>query len=196
MKVSVLISNYSLSKSTIGEWVILRQEDMKVSRLQPKDFVEPKNLYIISPRQVWRTVVKFMSSDKKERYRGGSYNMEEILLNKSLQKIVRERKDHGESVLFDLFSEFLKMASQPVYSEKKKKENQTIMCKVALQILAYFLTSASAVEISKVTDEIQNIRTRPSMIPRPGGFCMLSSWIVVLWGGILTGIGLISFVLL
>ncbi len=196
IKVSVLISNYSISKLTKEERVILKQEEMIVSRLQSKDYLEPKQLYIMIKRQIWRTTVKFLSSSKKERYQGGSYNMEEILLNKSLQKIAKERKEQGESMLFDLFTEFLKMASQHVHSDKKKKENQTKMCKIALQILACFLPSASAIELSKVTEEIKNIRSQPPRMPRPGGICMLSSWMIILWGGILAGIGLISSVLL
>ncbi len=194
-KVSVLISSYSTSKSTKDERVILKQEDMKVSRLQSTDVVEPKQLYIILERHTWRITSKFLSSSKKELYRGGSYNMEEILLNKSLQKIAKKRKEQGESVLFDLFTEFLNMASQPVYKDTKKKEIRTIMCRIALQILACFLQSASEIELTEVTEEIQNIRSQPPVIPRPGGFCMLSSWIILLWGGILAGIGFISSLL-
>ncbi|MHA2304851.1 MAG: hypothetical protein ACXACU_05605 [Candidatus Hodarchaeales archaeon] len=158
-------------------FVILQVDEMNVSKVEEKELLLPNNRYLLLQRKIWSSIKKFLSASKAERYTSGSiYNMEEILLNSTLQKIAKQKKDEGDSYMHDLYSRFLEIASQ------------FELCRIALQILIYFLSIAPAADQSKVSQNVIIIRSSPPKPSVSGGICMIGFWLIILGEGLLVGL--------
>lgn len=195
-KISVkkFLQKYSRQQQTEEEFVLLTYEDTKVTRFRSNDIMEIDQKYLLVNQKFWRTAVKFLTRGKKERYERGSYDIKEILLNQTLQKIAKAKKDRGDSDMFDLYTDFLRLSTPPKSPfglQKKKIEKQFQICKIGLQILSLFFRSASAKELKEVAKNAHAIRSSPPHAPRTEGMCLVGSCAILLCEGILIGLSLI-----
>ncbi|MHA1967413.1 MAG: hypothetical protein ACW964_06395 [Candidatus Hodarchaeales archaeon] len=174
-------------------FVILQVDEMNVSKVEEKELLLPNNRYLLLQRKIWSSIKKFLSASKAERYTSGSiYNMEEILLNSTLQKIAKQKKDEGDSYMHDLYSRFLEIASHRSFSLFSRKQREITaqfeLCRIALQILIYFLSIAPAADQSKVSQNVIIIRSSPPKPSVSGGICMIGFWLIILGEGLLVGL--------
>jgi len=195
IKAKEFFATYFPIKSTKTEFVILTRENMKVSRVEPQNILEPNQFYFVVSRPFWQMAVRILTRSRQERYKKSSLNMEEILLNPSLQKIAKAKKDKGERHIFDLYSDFLKIASHtpavPFSLDEKKDKNQYQMCKIAIQILCYFLQNSNENERRKVGKDAQSIRSQPLGVSSTGGICVVGAWVIIFLEGVLIGLSMI-----
>ncbi len=146
-------------------YLLIQADEMEVSRVEEKETLTPNERYMLLKKEYWSAIRKFLSATKAERHKSGSTrNMEEILLNSSLQKIANQKKDEGDSYMHDLFSKFLYIAAHPSLSPFSRKDKEIAaqfeLCKIAIQILLHFLSFASSVEKSNVSTNVITIRSK------------------------------------
>ncbi len=175
------------------DFTILVNDKMEVLRHPSQDPLLPDTKYIVIFRSLWQDIVKFMSSTKKDRHTGKSrFNMEELLLNNKLQIYARTLNEQGDSKLFDLYTNFLAIASRPGVNplgrEKREKIGQFKMVKIGLHLLATFISVATPSELLEIKTRAHEIRETPSHFRPKGGLCMIGGLLIILIEGAIIGV--------
>jgi len=175
------------------DFIILVNDKMEVFRHPSQDPLLPDTKYIIIFRSLWQDIVKFMSSTKKDRHSGKSrFNMEELLLNNKLQLYARSRKEQGDSRLFDLYTNFLAIASRPGVNplgrEKRERKGQFQMVKIGLHLLVTFLSEASSSDLLEIKSRAHEIHDAPLNFRPKGGLCMIGGLLIILIEGAIIGV--------
>lgn len=175
------------------EFIILVNDKIEVFSHPSQDPLLPDIKYLVIDRSLWQEIVKFMSISKKDRHSGKSrFHMEEILLNNKLQRFARSRNEQGDSRLFDLYTDFLKIASRPGINPlgraKREKEGQVQMVKIGLRLLATFLSEASSSDLLEIKSRVHEIRKTPPQFHPKRGLCMIGGLLVVLIEGAIIGV--------
>ena len=175
------------------EFTILATDKLVVFRHPSQDLLSPDTKYLVIFRSLWQKIVKFMSSTKKDRQSGNSrFNMEELLTNNKLQLYARSCKEQGGSELFNLFMNYLTIASRPGINplgrEKRAKKRQFQMVKIGLHLLATFLSKASSSDLLEIKRRAHEIREAPPYFSPKRGLCMIGGLLIILIEGAIIGV--------
>ncbi|MHA1973985.1 MAG: hypothetical protein ACTSW1_13385 [Candidatus Hodarchaeales archaeon] len=150
--------------------IILKHDQFIISKVDSKELLIPKIQYFCVDKIFWQNMVKFFSSSTQElRSPNKFFDLREILFNSELQRLARKRNENGDSVLFDLYIEFLKIASKP----SKGEERYSKMNYLGLKILNKYLFTSSKRDLEDVKKEALSIRNAPPELRRVKRGCIL-----------------------
>lgn len=140
-------------------YILAENNEYTSKRIKNNQILIKKERYFFMDQILWRESISLLGL-KKGKETPSEFDSRLILLNPKAQKLARRKKeDEGNPDLFDLYFEFLKVASRPKKG-KKRDLARFNMCFIALQISNYILTNFTEKEKREVTLGVKDVQKK------------------------------------